>query len=207
MSSRTALYRFYDADDQLLYVGITEDIATRWDYHASKKPWWADVDRKTVQWYEGWREASCAEVRAIVEEAPLHNVVHAPGRHNHDRSGSSSIKLAHGPAPAAPLHALVLATLAEQGRSQNWLHKRTGVSRNTIASWKTQPRPPQAGTVLTIADALGIDRGEALRLAGVMDDASAARTGTAPDLSEIPTDALVEELHRIGDELRRRIPG
>lgn len=100
----------------------------------------------------------------------------------------------------------MLKTLSEQGRSQNWLHKRTGVSRNTIASWKAQPRPPQAGTVLTIADALGIDRGEALRLAGVMDDAAAARTGTAPDLSEIPTDALVEELRRIGDELRRRIP-
>jgi transcriptional regulator with XRE-family HTH domain len=102
-------------------------------------------------------------------------------------------------APAAPLHDLVLTTLKEQGRSQNWLHKRTGVSRNTITSWKTQPRPPQAGTVLTIADALGIDRGEALRLAGVMSDTKAAIEGTTVDLSEVHIDALLAEI-------RRRVP-
>jgi hypothetical protein len=50
-----------------------------------------------------------------------------------------------------------------------------------------------------------VDRAEALRLGGVMNDANAAREGTAADLSDIPTDALVDELHRIGDELRRRI--
>jgi transcriptional regulator with XRE-family HTH domain len=98
-----------------------------------------------------------------------------------------------------------MATLKEQGRSQNWLHKRTGVSRNTLTSWSRQPRPPSARTVLSVADALGLDRAEALRLGGVMSDATAAREGVAADLSEIPTDALVEELHRIGDELRRRI--
>lgn len=108
--------------------------------------------------------------------------------------------------PAKPLHDLVMKTLKEQGRSQNWLHKRTGVSRNTINAWARQPRPPSARTVLSVADALGLDRAEALRLGGVMSDAAAARQGVAPDLSEIPTDALVEELHRIGDELRRRIP-
>ncbi|MDH2424838.1 helix-turn-helix transcriptional regulator [Sphaerisporangium sp. TRM90804] len=99
-------------------------------------------------------------------------------------------------APAAPFHALVLATLNEQGKSQNWLHKRTGISRNTISAWAKQPRPPQAGTVLAVADALGIDRGEALRLAGVMADTKAALEGTTVDLSEVDTEVLLAEIRR-----------
>lgn len=117
-------------------------------------------------------------------------------------------------APAAPLYELVTATLKITGITKAQLKQRSGVARSTIDLWRTQPRPPQPSTVLAVADALGIDRNEALRLAGVLDEEEARRLdesgsikGSPPvDLAEIPTDALVEELHRIGNELRRRIP-
>lgn len=99
-------------------------------------------------------------------------------------------------APAAPFHARVIATLNDQGRSLNWLHQQTGISRNTFAAWAKQPRPPQAKTVLAVANALGIDRGEALRLAGVMDDSKAAIEGTTVDLSEVDSDVLLAEIRR-----------
>ena len=38
-----AVYRFYDDQDQLLYVGITHHPSVRWSQHRRDKVWWADV--------------------------------------------------------------------------------------------------------------------------------------------------------------------
>ncbi|MEV6800558.1 helix-turn-helix transcriptional regulator [Micromonospora rifamycinica] len=51
-----------------------------------------------------------------------------------------------------------------------------GLPRNTISRLKTSSRPPQVGTVHTIADALGINRTEAEEMAGLRPPTS-ARTG------------------------------
>lgn len=77
MSERTALYRFYDQDDRLLYVGITEKVAIRWRAHARQSLWWHEVSRKTVAWFPSRDEAATAEVAAIQEEHPLYNITHA----------------------------------------------------------------------------------------------------------------------------------
>lgn len=76
-SERTALYRLYDTDDRLLYVGITNDPKKRWTHHASMKPWWPDVARHAVEWYDSRPEAEVAEFAAIRSEAPIHNGQHA----------------------------------------------------------------------------------------------------------------------------------
>lgn len=102
-------------------------------------------------------------------------------------------------APAAPFHAAVMAALKTRGMTKSQLHQKSGVARSTLDTWKTQPRAPQPGTVLAVADALGIDRGEALRLAGVLADTKAAVEGTTVDLSDVDTDVLLAEI-------RRRIP-
>ncbi len=71
---RTALYRFFDADGALLYVGITHDIEQRWAAHERDKPWWPQVAERPVEWFESRRLALQAELKAIREEAPVHNV-------------------------------------------------------------------------------------------------------------------------------------
>lgn len=102
-------------------------------------------------------------------------------------------------APAAPFHAAVMQALKTRGMTKAQLHQKSGVARSTIDTWKAQPRPPQAATVLAVADVLEIDRGEALRLAGVLADTKAAAEGTTVDLSDVDTDVLLAEI-------RRRIP-
>ncbi|RSN12849.1 hypothetical protein DMB42_11770 [Nonomuraea sp. WAC 01424] len=76
MRERTALYRLYDAADELLYVGITTDTAVRWQAHSTTK-WWPQVARKAVQWYATRAEAAAAEIAAIKTERPAHNRAHA----------------------------------------------------------------------------------------------------------------------------------
>lgn len=70
------LYRFYDAEDRLLYVGITFDIRRRWRSHSKDKPWWRDSVRSTMEHFGSREEALAAEAAAIKAEQPIWNVVH-----------------------------------------------------------------------------------------------------------------------------------
>lgn len=66
------LYRFYDADNVLLYVGITADLPTRFRNH-SRKPWWHDIGRMTVEHFSCRFDVLAAEKLAIASERPLYN--------------------------------------------------------------------------------------------------------------------------------------
>lgn len=71
------LYRFFDAEDTLLYVGITNSPRTRFNNHRSDKSWFRHVVRSTMEHF-GTREAlEAAEIRAIQEEKPKHNIMHS----------------------------------------------------------------------------------------------------------------------------------
>lgn len=76
---RTALYRLYGAEDQLLYVGISHDPDGRWEIH---KPLYAEdsrrpaVVRRTVEWLPSRAAAEKAEIEAIKTEKPIYNVAH-----------------------------------------------------------------------------------------------------------------------------------
>lgn len=94
--------------------------------------------------------------------------------------------------PAHGLYLRVLERLALTGMTKTELRKRTGVARSTIDSWATQTTPPQARTVNKVADALGIDRVEALRLAGILDGAPAAEDQLTP-LDEFERVALAAD--------------
>ncbi len=70
------LYRFFAADDTLLYIGLTVNPGTRWTAHSKDKPWWLDVAKVTVEHYPSREAVEAAEIAAIKAERPLHNVAH-----------------------------------------------------------------------------------------------------------------------------------
>lgn len=96
-------------------------------------------------------------------------------------------------APAAKFHKRVVTELARQGMSKNQLHIRSGVARNTIDNWATQPKSPQAGTVAAVADVLGIPREEAAKLAGLPVN---TLTAVSVDLSSVSDEDLAAEVLR-----------
>lgn len=79
-AERTALYRLYDAGDQLLYVGITRNPEHRWSMHSytAARTWWPKVTRKAVEWHPSREAAAAAELAAIQGEAPAYNVAGIP---------------------------------------------------------------------------------------------------------------------------------
>lgn len=77
-AERCALYRFYDADDQLLYVGISRRPDTRWAEHRHPRysPWSKFVASRTLSWFASRTLAEAAEVAAIKDEKPRFNGSH-----------------------------------------------------------------------------------------------------------------------------------
>jgi predicted GIY-YIG superfamily endonuclease len=73
-SRRTALYRFFDSEERLLYVGVAFDPEARWKEHAKSKPWWHDVTRKVIEWRPTRTDALIAEAEVIRAGRPLYNV-------------------------------------------------------------------------------------------------------------------------------------
>lgn len=98
-------------------------------------------------------------------------------------------------APARQFYELVEATLNKQGKTKSWLAQRSKVNRNTINNWATQPRTPQAGNVLAVADALGIEHERALRLAGLRTEEPSV-DNSAPTVAEASDEELLAEVLR-----------
>jgi len=76
MGELTQLYRHYDGEGQLLYVGISLSAVARLSAHKSRSGWYQDIARVEIENYESREEAEAAEVEAIQEERPLHNRSH-----------------------------------------------------------------------------------------------------------------------------------
>lgn len=73
VNRRTCVYRAYDADEQLLYVGISMSLDGRLTKHRSSV-WWPEVEEITVQWFDGREAAKAAERIAILDEKPAYNL-------------------------------------------------------------------------------------------------------------------------------------
>jgi predicted GIY-YIG superfamily endonuclease len=67
------LYRMFDENERLLYVGITLDVGQRFTDHRQHKPWWQNVVTMKLEHFATRAELEAAERDAIVAENPLHN--------------------------------------------------------------------------------------------------------------------------------------
>lgn len=75
------IYRLYDADGCLLYVGCTsKTLEVRFRGHQRVKKWWPEVARVEQEQVTGWAAAHEVEFEAIRTEEPLYNVIGNPTR-------------------------------------------------------------------------------------------------------------------------------
>ncbi|AUQ74726.1 hypothetical protein PhaeoP71_01865 [Phaeobacter piscinae] len=78
VGARTSLYRHYDGDGRLLYVGISLCHLTRLGQHRSSSEWFWDIANITVEHFETREQAVAAEAEAVRLEVPKCNVRRAP---------------------------------------------------------------------------------------------------------------------------------
>ncbi len=68
------VYRLYDVEDVLLYVGQSDNVHERLRQHAYESRWWSAVSWASLQAAANLEEALEIERVAIAEEHPVHNL-------------------------------------------------------------------------------------------------------------------------------------
>lgn len=70
----TKLYRHFDAEGRLLYVGIALNPLARLADHNNNSHWVDEIRSMTIEAFSTREEALIAERRAVESEAPMHNM-------------------------------------------------------------------------------------------------------------------------------------
>jgi predicted GIY-YIG superfamily endonuclease len=68
------LYRYFDENDRLLYVGITKNQFQRFQSHAFNTKWVELIHKATFEHYFSRSEVRQAEIAAIAAENPMFNI-------------------------------------------------------------------------------------------------------------------------------------
>lgn len=68
------LYRYYDKDDNLLYVGMSSNALRRVKEHQKDKEWYWDIAKITIENFNMHYELVQAEKEAIAKEQPRYNI-------------------------------------------------------------------------------------------------------------------------------------
>lgn len=71
--SETNLYRCFDSDERLLYVGISMSALSRLEQHKRESQWISLVAKITIESFPSRQKALEAEALAIVKERPFYN--------------------------------------------------------------------------------------------------------------------------------------
>lgn len=102
MNDTTTLYRLFDKDDALLYVGIARTWQSRMLQHAADKDWWHDVARIDVIAHPTRDAALEAERLTIMTEGPRHNIMHNGTGSRHRRQPPEA-EIGYQPSLGMPL--------------------------------------------------------------------------------------------------------
>lgn len=90
----TGLYRFYNAADRILYVGISWHPAARFKQHADTKAWWPEVESYELEWHPDRPTAEGVETRLIRKLRPPYNRTDMPTPLYRGGAVSSAIRMA-----------------------------------------------------------------------------------------------------------------
>lgn len=71
---KTQLYRHWDKEGGLLYVGISLSAVARLSQHSNHSGWYSDIDKVTIETFDDRESAINAEIKAIRSENPKYNI-------------------------------------------------------------------------------------------------------------------------------------
>jgi hypothetical protein len=73
-----SVYRIHNAEDEVIYIGMSHEPAERVREHRRLKPWADEIAGHEADWYPDRAAAQAAEAKAIRKHQPKYNVVHTP---------------------------------------------------------------------------------------------------------------------------------
>ena len=153
------VYRYYDGNGALLYVGCTHDPASRDGAHARAAGWYKFAVDRTVSEPMERSAALASEAEAIDNESPRFNV----------RRGTKPASMSQ---PAHPLAVEVQRRMDDLGVTSFSLAKRCGIPAVTFQRSMTTGNF-RLDHLFSICKALGLDVSDLLRQSETAADAEA----------------------------------
>lgn len=77
-NSPQVLYRFWDEQDRLLYVGISVNFTARLNQHYKNSPFFRQASYVTLEHYPDRASVEAAELKAIESEGAIYNKAYNP---------------------------------------------------------------------------------------------------------------------------------
>lgn len=113
------LYRMYDDERRLLYIGISAVFGKRLDKHLRDKAWFPNVAYIAVGHFPGRTAVLEAERRAIVTERPKYNLAHGGGARDPFRDAPrTTVRIEHLPSRDASVAAPAWPVVTVPGTGQ-----------------------------------------------------------------------------------------
>lgn len=135
------LYRFFDADGVLLYIGKTVNPSARFKEHCSVKSWWQEVSHIRLEHQQSLGELNEAERIAIQTEHPKYNrinnsaAISAAKIVSLNSAGKNLADVRAARDEAFKKAKLEAITASEAGVTEVAIARTLGVDRMTIRKW------------------------------------------------------------------------
>lgn len=156
----TSVYRYYDRNNVLLYVGITNRGVTRNSEHDMTKSWWSFVVRQEVEHYPHRQAALEREKHLIRKYRPPFNTQHNPDWEitRAIYEASAGVKITVIPADARKLLVAVhhKLPLEIKRRDRRWIVCASRIEHNALAANLKHPgrvllrAPKKVATLLDV---------------------------------------------------------
>jgi len=91
---QVSLYRHFNSENKLLYVGVSASAVYRLGQHAEHSDWFKAISRVSIEHFEDRKSALGAEREAIIREKPLHNIVHRKAAEEAQRQANEALSAA-----------------------------------------------------------------------------------------------------------------
>lgn len=167
MADMHAVYRMFDANGKVLYIGISGVVGRRFDQH-SQKVWFPQVSTITLEWFPTKAAAVLAERHAILAERPRYNVDGTRRRKTPEPKAPSlhpaePRRGAEYPSDILARIAAIRADLASGVARERRLRAGIrnvefaavlGVTRSAVSQWEHGNRVPSADSALAYGEAL-----------------------------------------------------
>lgn len=143
MTQPTNLYRYFNVDGHLLYVGVSLSAIGRLAGHQSKSDWFMNIARVEIVTLPDRTSALCAEKDAIASESPQFNIMHQPQCSLVAKDTSEGETISE--------------KIQLSGLARTEIARRAGVPYATARRWSLGESEPKLNQIAGLAQALGCD--------------------------------------------------
>lgn len=144
-----ALYRHFDAECVLLYVGITTNVVGRQSQHMKGAAWASQIASVSIAHFESEAAAREAEIAAILTEGPVYNVRRSSPR--------AAVEV------DALWRARLLAAVEASGMSKRALSLAAGAGTGYVHSILVEGKDPTIGKLAAICAVLELSLDDLVR--------------------------------------------